>query len=635
MKQRVPLLLLLVLLAAAFILPTSVRSAPPAQSPAPSPAGGGLGRGSAPVLSPAPSPAGGGLGRGSAPVLIDRAGGSYNGVEVTLEADAAPTPGGVVTLTLTARPLRAAPDLTVQWELPDGGTLLNGPMVESLGPVAAGQSATITRRVRFDDAAVDAEDGIYEVRAKASYFANDATSLAASGVLFFSVRDANPTASDLDPLTPDYAPPADRPTVDKSHLAGGSGRAADGCFSVTGLLARENKMPVAVVVPETPAPAVPRYNGQYQDQLGSAVPVHHMLVEMREEDTISDDSYGHTITDGNGRFRFSFCDDDGFLNDELELYFRVCAEVRDGPNLIARIEETDEQELYCWDSGVIDSEGGAIDFDLSVYRLNQTQASVFNIGDALYWGWRFWNNNTANSPVMDRSVTVYWQGGKGAKGSFYSDNRTTMVVADDPSSRDEWDDSVIIHEWGHFADHQFSCNQNPGGAHSLPGVNAGVNGTRLAFGEGYPDFYQAAARTIMPGSANPSFYVDPDGPTVDLENMRGVTAGDRDEGAIAALLWDFFDAANDNSDTVNHGHAAVQRVFADADFRGNMQCDMRRFLQVWRKLALPTDAATAATIVQNVNVTLASLPPVVAAVAEPSPNPSQGAGDLALSLIHI
>ena len=150
MKQRVPLLLLLVLLAAAFILPTSVRSAPPAQSPAPSPAGGGLGR-------------------GSAPVLIDRAGGSYNGVEVTLEADAAPTPGGVVTLTLTARPLRAAPDLTVQWELPDGGTLLNGPMVESLGPVAAGQSATITRRVRFDDAAVDAEDGIYEVRAKASY----------------------------------------------------------------------------------------------------------------------------------------------------------------------------------------------------------------------------------------------------------------------------------------------------------------------------------------------------------------------------------------------------------------------------------------------------------------------------------
>ena len=38
---------------------------------------------------------------------------------------------------------------------------------------------------------------------------------------------------------------------------------------------------------------------------------------------------------------------------------------------------------------------------------------------------------------------------------------------------------------------------------------------------------------------------------------------------------------------------------------------MNRFLQTWRKLALPTDAATAATIVQNVNVTLATLPPIV------------------------
>jgi hypothetical protein len=183
-----------------------------------------------------------------------------------------------------------------------------------------------------------------------------------------------------------------------------------------------------------------------------------------------------------------------------------------------------------------------------------------------------------------------------------------LVIADDASSADEWDDSVIIHEWGHFADHQFSCNRNPGGSHSLPGTNAGMNGTRLAWGEGYPDYYQSAARTIMPGSASVSFYVDPDGPTVDLENMRGVTASDRDEGAIAALLWDFVDAANDNNDTVNHGHGAIQQVYAAADFQGNAQCDVRRFLQVWRKLGQPADAATAAAIVRNLNITLASLP---------------------------
>jgi hypothetical protein len=539
MKRSVPAAIwFVVLLAAALILPTSVRSAAqPAQSP---------------------------------PTLIDRAGGAYNGIEVTLAADAAPAPGGLVTLTLTARPLRDAPNIYVEWELPDGGQLLGGPANDALGPVAAGQSVTNTRQVRL------AAANVYQLSARAFYFPDQAISLAARGVLFFDVRDGRSTVSDLDPRAPVYTPPPARPTVDKSHLAGASTRAADGCFTVRGTLTRENRMPFAEVFPEPglPAGTPPRYVGKYSQQQGSAVPVHHVLVEMREEDELSDDSYGHTVTNRTGSFRFNFCDDDGVFDDELELYFRVCAEVRDGNSLIARVEQTDEQELYCWNSNILESEGGDVDFDLTVYKLNQIEAKVFNIADSLYWAWRFWNNNTANSPAMDRAVTVYWQEAKGAKGSFYSDDRTTMVIADDPSSADEWDDSVIMHEWGHFADHQFSCNQNPGGRHSLPGVNAGANGMRLAFGEGYPDYYQAVARTVMPGSSSLSFYVDPDGPTVDLENMRNVTASDRDEGAIAALLWDFFDTANDGQDTVSHGHAAVQRVFAAADFRNNATCDM-------------------------------------------------------------
>ena len=539
------------------------------------------------------------------PVLVDHAGGAYNGIEVTLTADKAPHPGEIVTLTLEARPLHDAPDVTVMWELTDGGELMNDALSASLGSLAAGESAVSSRQVRFESA------GVFSVRAKASYFPNDATSLAATGVLFFTVQDSSPSASDLDPRTPVYQAPLPRSTVDKSKLLGNSlnGVTGDPCFNVKGSLARENRMPVAVVVPEgPPPPAVPRYSGQYQDQLGSAVPVHNMLVELREEDVFSDDSYGYTVTSATGQFNFSFCDDDGVFDDELELYFRVCAEVWEGPNRIARIEDIDSRDLYCWDSGVIQSDGGTVDFDLSVYKLNQLESSVFNIGDAIYYGWRFWNNNNAASPFFDRSVTALWQAGKGQKGSYYSRSTTSLVIADDPSSTDEWDDSVIIHEWTHFADHQFGCYQNPGGSHSLPGTNAGVNGTRLAWGEGYPDYYQSAARTIMPGTASVSFYVDPDGPTVDLENMRGVTASDRDEGAVSALLWDFLDTANDNSDTVTHGQAAIQQIYTSPDFQGNPQCDMRRFLQVWRKLGQPTDAATAATIVQNANITLASLP---------------------------
>ena len=122
MYKRVPVLLIAVLVFAAFFLPSPVRSASQDAE--------------------------------KLPVLIDRTGGAYNGIEVTLAADAAPTPGGTVTLTLTARPLRDAPNIYVEWKLPDGGELLGGPAQETLGPATAGESVTITRQARFDAASV-------------------------------------------------------------------------------------------------------------------------------------------------------------------------------------------------------------------------------------------------------------------------------------------------------------------------------------------------------------------------------------------------------------------------------------------------------------------------------------------------
>lgn len=520
------------------------------------------------------------------PTLVDRAGGPYQQLEVVLRAERAPLAGEATSWTLAATPLRAAPDLTLTWELPDGGELLGGPPVETLGAVAANQQVQQTRQVRFPG------DGIYTVRGQATYHPNASTTLTAIGVLFVQISGSAATVTDVDPRLEPYTAPRTRPTIDKSGLVVAADawgpNVPQGCFYVTGILTREERQPAA---------NPPRY----VDQTGSAVPVHHILVEMREEDTFSDDSYGFYVTDANGKFEFRFCDDDGFLNDELELYYRVCAEVWDGPNKIARIEHTTEKELYCFDSGTIDSEGGTVNFDVAVFRLNQTQAQVFNIADSLYWAWKYWNNNLgAGAPFFDRMVTVNWEGGKG-NGSFYSDTRSVMVIAGDASSTDEWDDSVIMHEWGHFADHQFSCNQNLGGPHTLPGNNTGMNGDKLSWGEGFADYYQSAARTVMPGSAFTSFYIDVSGPTVDFEPTSNPVS-QLNEGAVAALLWDFIDTANDGSDNFSHGGDRVLKAFSDPGFRNNTQCNMARFLKVWKDLSFPTDAATAATVVQNVNI---------------------------------
>ncbi|MCX6046283.1 MAG: hypothetical protein NT075_14320 [Chloroflexi bacterium] len=542
-----------------------------------------------------------------AATLIDEAGGAYEQIEVVLRADQAPAAGGVATFTFTAKPLRNAPDLAVIWELPDGATLLGGGASETLGVVAAGQTVQQTRQVQFPQA------GIYTVSAKAVYHPDAATSLTAMGILFFTINDGQSTASDLDPRTPRYTPPTVKPTIDKSGKAVAAGAASpnapQGCFNVTGFLTRGERQP-------TPS--------GYLDVGGSAVPVHNILVEMREEDTISDDSYGHTVTDANGHFEFHFCDDDGFLNDELELYIRVCAEVWDGPNKIARIDDYDDDELYCFDSGTIDSEGGTVDFDVTAYAINSAEAQIFNIADSIYWAWKYWNNS--GGPAVANTLLVYWNGSRGQKGSFYSDTRTTMVVGDDPSNPSQWDDSVVMHEYGHFLDHQFSCNQNPGGAHTLPGFNNGSTGQQLSWGEGFPDYYQSAVRTLQPGAGFTSTYIDINGPIVDFESAGG-TASDRNEGAIAGLLWDFFDTANDNQDTVSHGEALIQQVYTSSNFRTNTQCDMRSFLKAWKDLGKPTDAATAAAVVQNVGinkpfgVAAAQVGPVQAAATQSAADP--------------
>jgi hypothetical protein len=62
----------------------------------------------------------------------------------------------------------------------------------------------------------------------------------------------------------------------------------------------------------------------------------------------------------------------------------------------------------------------------------------------------------------------------------------------DSSDMDQFDDSVIIHEYGHFIEDHFGKPDTPGGSHS---GNAIID-PRLAWGEGWADFFQAAVTGV-------------------------------------------------------------------------------------------------------------------------------------------
>ncbi len=542
----------------------------------------------------------------------DRAGGPQDRIEVVLKTDGAPAPGGTSTLTIEATPLIDAPNLQIQWVIPPGVTL-TGSTVENLGAVSPRQTVTSQRQIQFP------AQGTYKIAAVAVFQPAASFQFSAAGVLFFEIDAFGSAVGDMDPdaESPMHSIMQGTFTTSPNLVAGPTEINSDPCFTINGSIIRTDRPPTQ--------------SGYGTDV---TIPVHNALVDIREEDLIFDDSYGEVLTDANGNFSKSFCDDDGWFDDELEIYIRLRAELKSGGHTVVEVEDSSWiDEVYEYDSWVVDSEGGTISFNVG---LNNNQSAVFNIADAIFDSWNYWNESggeAGGDSIFDEAAEVHWEPGYGDDGSYYVDFWGEITIADDPSDPDQWDESVIIHEWGHMADDEYSCDDNPGGTHF---VNQLVGDPELAWGEGYPDYWQSAVRADK-GYIDSSFYIDINGGGggifVDLEPRdvnQPTLVSTLSEFAIAAALWDLNDNVNDGQDQVNHGHAMIQDVYTSGTFEDvaygfwDDDCDFDNYMRAWVQRGKPADAPTAAAILQNTGYTL---PPATMAYGPFSPVAVQTAGE--------
>src|ERR1700756_5147679 len=100
------------------------------------------------------------------------------------------------------------------------------------------------------------------------------------------------------------------------------------------------------------------------------------------------------------------------------------------------------------------------------------------------------------------AVTAFWSplnspalgGGKEAIGSTYFDAKTNTIslVGNRAVDSDEFDDSVILHEFGHLAAASFSRDSSPGGIHVL----GDALDPRIAWSEGWANFFSSAVRNV-------------------------------------------------------------------------------------------------------------------------------------------
>ena len=525
-------------------------------------------------------------------------GGEDKWLKVDLSTGDAPSVGGTASLVVKMTPAMDAPNLEVQWIVPDGVELI-GDASESKGAVAAAQSVSSHRKIRFPSA------GTYRIIAEVSYSTGKSIQISGVGVLFFTIRSFGSSVSPIDPAAHNtnhskmpYS--SDQPVV-AQDFNGPTSPGSTPCFSVHGTITRTDKIPYINTITNV---------RNYTDVI---VPVRNAPVDIREQDTLFDDSYDVVYTDANGYYSTAFCDDDGLFDNTLEVYIRLRAELAVGGQEVVKVEDTSWiDEVYEFDSPVQSSGGGSLTFNMT---LDYDQSGIFNIADAILDAWTFWNASGGDidgDPKFGSEAEIHWEAGYGETRSYYYDVWKEITIAD-TTDPDQWDDTVIIHEWGHFADDKYGCDDASGGPHNF---NQILGDSELSWSEGYADYWQSAVRSFR-GDPQSEYYFDLI-PFTATGSARNIETYDVDqpslkstfnELSVAAALWDLNDAVNDGQDTVSFGHKGVQGIFTSDEFQSvaygffDDTCDFDTYMRAWI-LVNPSDGPTAAVVKQNADYVL-------------------------------
>lgn len=140
---------------------------------------------------------------------------------------------------------------------------------------------------------------------------------------------------------------------------------------------------------------------------------------------------------------------------------------------------------------------------------SELKGGAFHILKAIYKSNEFIRNSLADPSWVSPKVSIYWKVGFNPNSyrseslassglSYYGTGSRKLYILGgiqgnikNSVDTDHFDDSVIIHEYGHFLEDVYAKQDSPGGSHN---GNAVID-ARLAWGEGWANFFQAAVLT--------------------------------------------------------------------------------------------------------------------------------------------
>ena len=215
-----------------------------------------------------------------------------------------------------------------------------------------------------------------------------------------------------------------------------------------------------------------------------------------------------------------------------------------------------------WDTKVIDNTNGDAQYVLdgslvstgtqstrrNLKALASTkQSPPFAILDSVYLAMK--KVLTADSSVVFPPLKMNWTVNNIESGTYFDGVDNIMIQGDQKGDSDEYDDHIIIHEWGHYFEAKFSRADSIGGGHTS-GDHLDI---RLAFGEGWGNAWSAIA------TDDPIYFdtMGSNGWNMNIETATHETPGWFSEASIQRILYDLYDSNDDGADTLSLGFKPI------------------------------------------------------------------------------
>jgi len=291
---------------------------------------------------------------------------------------------------------------------------------------------------------------------------------------------------------------------------------------------------------------VPHAGGALDYASTTQEPVQQALVEV----ICNGGAYRSVFTDASGNYSLDF-------PDGQNVFVRVNAEMSDTTVVDNTITG---QPIYVMDSG----------------SFNASSNQVLNLNADSGWGVTSYTGARVAAPfaildsvrkakvkVLSAATVVFpdlkinWNPANSLLSistSFY-DGTQIFLLGDENSDTDEYDEHVIIHEWGHYFEDKFSRADSIGGAHS----GGDILDIRVAFGEGFGNAFSSIV-TDDPLYIDTSGFRQSEGFIINMENNSCTNAGWYSECSVQSALYDIYDVTNDGADKLSLGFTPIYNV---------------------------------------------------------------------------